>query len=94
MSKNFGTKDQALSAVQAAKSLAKISKNSTPDELAAAYQDIKKSLECMGQTMPGKQEEIFDKIGELMLDTDEKTEAYLDMNEEISGTPIQSAASD
>lgn len=48
----------------------------------------------MGQTMPGKQEEIFDKIGELMLDTDEKTEAYLDMNEEISGTPIQSAASD
>lgn len=31
--------------------------------------------------MPGNQEKVFAELGELMMDTDEQTDAYIVMNE-------------
>ena len=40
-----------MSAVQAARSLSSISPESTPEEQAENYQNVRRSLECMSQTM-------------------------------------------
>lgn len=93
LSSNFANRDQALSAVQAVRSLNAISPDSTDEEKAENYQNVRRALECMSQTMTeSKQEQTYADLQDLTLDTDEKTDAYLDMNEEASGAPVESSS--
>ena len=59
ISNNFETKDESLSAVQAAKILDSVNPNATPEEQTTTYLKIKKAIECMNAVMPQKAEKAF-----------------------------------